>query len=279
MPAELSFNPIAGAVEKLAARRPVGSALRTEDWAQMPLALRERAQFSAGVESVRVMAAIQDKLEKAAAMLREQAAHGEAGVNAGSFIADIKRVLREEGIAPGAGGLTDITSARRLKLIYDFQREAAAEYARWKASQDPVALDNFPAQEFLRVESRQAPRDWAPRWDMAFAPFEGATRAASGRMVALKNHPGWRALSRFGTPWPPFDFGSGMGVEDVAREEAVALGVIRPDETLVPAEADFNADLEASVTDLPTAWQGALQSLFGDQVVISGGRARWAAKS
>ena len=51
-------------------------------------------------------------------------------------------------------------------------------------------------------------------------------------MVALINHPGWSRLSRFGTPWPPFDYSSGMGVESVSRKEAVALGVIGPDDML-----------------------------------------------
>jgi hypothetical protein len=31
------------------------------------------------------------------------------------------------------------------------------------------------------------------------------------RMIARKDSPIWEALSRFGTPYPPFDFNSGCG--------------------------------------------------------------------
>jgi hypothetical protein len=241
----------------------------------MPLALRERAQFSAGVESVRVMSQIQDKLSKRAAMLREQVARGEAGVDVGSFIADLKKTIRQEGIGTGEGGLTDISSAARLKLIYDFQTESAGNYARWKIGQDQDALSNFPAQEFIRIEERLNPRDWAPRWNAAFSPFEGATRAESGRMVALLDHPGWMRLSRFGTPWPPFDFGSGMGVESVPREEAVALGLLAPDQKIESAEIGFNDSLEASAEGIDDAGFAILQQMFGDQIERHGDKIAW----
>jgi hypothetical protein len=33
-----------------------------------------------------------------------------------------------------------------------------------------------------------------------------------GRMIALKSDPIWTAISAFGTPYPPFDYNSGMWV-------------------------------------------------------------------
>lgn len=54
-------------------------------------------------------------------------------------------------------------------------------------------------------------------------PYGGKIRG--GRMVALKSAPVWTNLSRFGRPYPPFDYGSGMGMEDIGREEAVELGL------------------------------------------------------
>lgn len=279
MPFTVKSAPNPVAVAKLAARTPVASRLTSAEWERMPLALRERAQFSATVESIRVMAAIQDKMLKVVSMQREKVARGEAFVDRGSFIADIRRVAREEGVGgpamAGYGTLRDFQSSARLQLIYDFQAESAAQYARWKAGQDADMLDLFPAREFLRVESRQAPRDWAPRWNAAFAPFEGATRAQDGRMVALVNHLGWMKLSRFGTPWPPFDFGSGMGVESVDRSDAISLGIIAPDQRLEPAEKDFNAALEASVEGLSPESRQRLTDAFGDQVQFRGDRAVW----
>lgn len=39
-------------------------------------------------------------------------------------------------------------------------------------------------------------------------------------MIALKSDRVWTNFSRFGRPYPPSDFGSGMGVEDIDRDEA-----------------------------------------------------------
>jgi hypothetical protein len=55
-------SPLRDAVAQLAAKTPIGSILRTSEWGQMPLALQQRGQFSAGVESVRVMQRIQGGL-------------------------------------------------------------------------------------------------------------------------------------------------------------------------------------------------------------------------
>ena len=55
------------------------------------------------------------------------------------------------------------------------------------------------------------------------------------RMVALKSDPVWTKISRFGHPYPPFDWGSGMGVEDVSREDVLSLGVIKEDYALPPS--------------------------------------------
>lgn len=101
-------------------------------------------------------------------------------------------------------------------------------------------------------------------------------------MVALKDDPVWAAISRFGQPYPPFDFGSGMGVEDVAHEDCVALGLIQEDWT-PPAGSDpvrdFNAGLEAEIefkgADDP-GWR-FLKDAFGDQVKYDGGKVKWQA--
>lgn len=267
---QTDIRPLDDAIARLSAKTPIGSALRTEGWARVPLALRERAFFTAAMEDVRVLATMQDKILKRVSMIKEQAAHGQANVDAGSFIGDLKKLMRAQGIAPGGGGLTDFTSAARLKLIYDFQTTSAAEYARWKiAAQDATALDNFPAQELLRVEDRIQQRDWATRWQLAGGQFY------TGRMIALKDDPVWTAISRFGTPWPPFDFGSGMGVEDVSREDAEALGIIQPGQSVDPMLDDFNKNLEASVRGLQPEHIELLKAQFGDQLQIKADRAVW----
>ena len=263
------IQPLADAVRRMSDKTPVGATLNSEEWERVPLALRERAFFSATVENVRALATMQDKLRKRAALIREQGAHGSAHVGTGSFISDVKKVLREEGIAPTSGGLRDITSAQRLKLIYDHQTSAAANFARWKTGQDSVALDNFPAQELSRVEDRKVERDWNARWASAGGQFY------AGRMIALKTDPVWQKISRFGTPWPPFDYGSGMGVESISREEAEQLGVIEHEQHVEPILEDFNAQLEASAKGLEKESLDDLELAFGDRVEIAGDTVKW----
>jgi hypothetical protein len=63
-------------------------------------------------------------------------------------------------------------------------------------------------------------------------------------MIARKDSPIWEALSRFGTPYPPFDFNSGMWTKDVSREEAVGFGILGEWDRVVPQERGFEADLK-----------------------------------
>ncbi len=270
--AAIRIAPLAEAVAKLDRRTPIGAALSSREWANAPLALRERAQFSAHVESARFMAAVQRRLMQAAGMVRERVARGEAFTDRSSFIGDMKRLAEAWGVrTPGAkGGIRDIRSARRLGLIFDMQTRSAHAYARWKMGQDERVLDAWPAQELVRLESRRVPRDWRERWAAAGGRF-----TPGGRMIALKNDPIWGSVSRFGTPWPPFDFGSGMGVRDLDRAEAEAAGVLPPGRKVAPIEKDFNEELQAGVKSLPQDVIGWLKSVFGDQVQELGWELKW----
>jgi hypothetical protein len=265
----MAFRPLLDAITALTDLTPVASALRSRDWqTYVPAELRNQAQFSSGVESIRVLDLVQDKLTKAVSGLTEEVKNGRAIVSRESFVADLKKLLAEEGLGTGDGGLTDISSARRLRLIYDTQMDRAHAFARHKAGQDPDLLAAFPAQELIRLESRKAPRDWTARWQAA------GGQIYQGRMIALKSSPVWAAISRFGTAFPPFDFGSGMGVEDVSREEAVELGVIAPGEHVSPAP-DTGLG-QPSADDLGPQKIAQLRLLFVDQLVTEpGGRVRF----
>lgn len=281
----MNIEPLKDAVEKISAKTPVGSTLRTAEWERVPLALRERAQFSAGVESVRLLQAIQDRISGEIAQRREQLGGGnEATFDRSSFIDAIREIGREEGLTPQdpdkVGGLQDITSIRRLGLIYDTQIAQAQGYARWKLDQTEGGLLLWPASEFTRVESRADPReDWPKRFAEAAQAVgdDDALRIQreTGRMIARKDSPLWSALSRFGTPWPPFDFGSGMGLEDIDREEALELGLISPGEQPQSSEQEFNDGLQASVKGLSPELIDKLKEQFGKQIRIEGETAWW----
>ena len=265
MPA-LVTEPFAAAVDRLAGKTAVASKLRTKDWEGLDLSIRERALFSAGVDDLRTVQSFQDKLNEWATLGRDNPQR--AFMDRSKFVAEMRQAL---GAPEGdTGDITDITSRRRLELIYDFQTQDAAEYGRWKIGQDPELLDAFPAQEFLRIESRRVPREnWPQRWR------EAGGRFYDGRMIALKNDPVWTKLSRFGRPWPPFDFGSGMGIEDVERDEAERLGVITPSQEPIAQDADFNKNLNADVSGLDDTLAGKLVEWFGDKVKVQGDVAEW----
>jgi phage gp29-like protein len=148
------------------------------------------------------------------------------------FVRDMRILIgAEEG---DTGRMTDIESSTRLGLIHDMNAEEARARAKWDADQDPDALAAFPAQELVRSERRENPRDWPARWQAA-----GGTLTGGNRMVALKSDPIWRAISAFDRPWPPFDFGSGMALIDVSRKEAEALGILRPGQSVPPPKDDY----------------------------------------
>lgn len=148
-------------------------------------------------------------------------------------------------------------------------QQEAAGYGRWKQGQDPTIREEWPALELIRVRDSRKPRDWSERW------IENGGQFYGNRMIALRNDPIWTAISRFGKPWPPFDFNSGMGVESVDRDTAIKAGLMGEDDVVPPDEDSFNSGLEASLPDDPDIL-GRFQDLFGDDVAISqSGKVTW----
>ncbi len=236
----ISFDADTKAVSKFGSRKAKASSMSSAEWARVEPALREKCFFSARVNDAEVVGKMRELIGKA--LDSSKRGGNEAFVSQEKFISEMKNYLRGRGYATGGTALTDITSRRRLGLIYQMNVEEAREYAKYVRGQDADALDMYPAQEFLRVESRRVPRtDWQTRWRAAGGKIYG------GRMIALKSDPVWTNLSRFGRPYPPFDFGSGMGVEDIDRDEAIELKLLPDDE---PADEipDWDPAIEVEVS-------------------------------
>jgi hypothetical protein len=287
----LDFGPLQEAVGKMDRKSPVAVALTSAQWEKVPVQIRERSQFSARVESARFLQHIQDQTRSSLAWEKEKvtpsdrAAGGEAFIDRSSFIASARKVAIEEGINTTTpnnyGTVRDIRSAKRLGLIWDMQTGNATEYARWKTNNDADVLDAFPAQRLVRIEDRMIPRPswyWPTKWAEAYSKV-GGIGAVERDMVALKTSQIWRKLSRFGSPWPPFDWGSGMGLEDVDRDEAESLGLIGPSERLTPDEdPGFNVKLEMSVEGLNPWLLDYLASSMRDTVELVDGVLKWISK-
>lgn len=82
--------------------------------------------------------------------------------------------------------------------------------------------DRLTAWKFVRVGFRKPPRNWDRRWKQAYNALTGEEKETvmQNEKIALIESPIWGKLSRFGKPYPPFDYDSGMRVEVVPWPKA-----------------------------------------------------------
>jgi hypothetical protein len=241
--------PFAEALDAREIKRLLPTELRTALLDEIPAQLRERAMFSAGVVQA-------EKLQDMSDMIDELLA---GRIDRATARTELRRRFGTLGEGMDETDLTDLRTDTRLNLILDTNVQMAQGYGAWKQGQEPAILDAWPAQELVRVSDARVPRNWPTRWAEAGGRFFG------DRMIALKNDPIWTRISRFGLPYPPFDFGSGMDVTDVDRETAIEAGLIDENTELLPQDRDFNTDLQAAPDvreqSLRTALAEAMQGL------------------
>ena len=162
-------RPVAEAIESLDRREPMATALDTRGLSDLPLSVRRRAFFSAKVENARLLELMKRSLQKNV---------NQFGINRdrASFVKAMQDAAADLGVTPpetGEGTLMDITSTRRLRLIFDIQTGLAKGEAAYRLGMDPAMLNAAPAQELIRVEDREVPRDWPARWEAAGGKFYG----------------------------------------------------------------------------------------------------------
>ena len=273
-------SPMPAAVAALGRRTVVGSPMRTADWDQVDPEIREAAFFSAAVEETRWLESAKAKIDERIAL--KSASMGRATMDKAKFVREMQILAEQLGMRPaekqdGRGSLTDPGSRRRLELIFDVQTGLAQGKARWLADVDPDVIKAYPAFEFVRLSPRDQWRDWPQRWKDAGLPDPVLTGGDYGmRMIALKSDPNWSKLSRFGLPFAPFDFQSGMGLKSIGRREAEQAGLLEAGKPpAVPEIPSIAAPGPVQVPGLADDGRRALGDQFGDLVETDGENVTW----
>lgn len=251
-------------------RKLIAAGISSSEWEIIQTGLKNRAFFSAKIENLKFLTRAQRRLVE---LLSNQINADGALTSRPQVVSDLMAAARETGIATGAGGLTDPGSTKRAALIVDTNAAMAAGEVRHTVDTTEGAQLAYPAYELIRIENRRVNRDWRARWLAA-----GGTLYAD-RMIALKDSPVWPRLNRFGNPYPPFDYNSGMGQRDISREECITLGIIKPDYR--PADTDpaathkqnLEADLKITGPSDP-AWL-YLKQTFGSQITHTNNTLTW----
>lgn len=232
-------NPFDDVLELAQGREVLPSALSSAEGRDVFLeAAKERAVFSARTTNAAYLQELNDRIER----LME----GGFDNDLPQLRSELKEILRdlgydpetgfpgdeELGIPPAApGSLRDLSSNRRLDLILHTQENLLRGAA--KETRGLERIEQFPAWELLRVESRKVPRgeggtmSWGRRWIEAGGP-PPVIDPETGRtlLIARKDDPVWPALgdpTRFedalGVSHPPFAFNSGYGWREVPLRE------------------------------------------------------------
>lgn len=227
----------------------------------------ERAFFVSGVEPGVILSDFEDKASQVAsgALSYEEAQRA------------IRETLRQQGYRPpatGQGGIQDLSSWVRIQVVMETNAAMAHGYRNWyNWTQD----EDTAAFKFYRSQGREDPRYWAERWNRARVGLEEeATEAVSSGFIrgetvgyALAASDIWVRLSRFGTPYPPFDYLSGMNIAPVGAEEARAAGL---DVSRVrPAPASFNATLESNAKGVTESNRNKIRRILKDAVRVKTG--------
>lgn len=236
--------PFAEALKARAVKRLLPTSAGSAEIATLAPQIREHAFFSAKVEDANFLARA-DRLINgivSPASAQGSVAGRQSPLNAVEARAELKRYLASVGYQPEKqGGLQDLSSDLRLDLIIKTNTDMAHGAGQFIRQNDPDILDDIPCLELVRDEERKEKRDWISRWRA-----HGGQLYGGGRMIARKDDPIWSAISEFGNPYPPFDYGSGMGVESVFRDEAEKLGVIQRSTVVAPQELAFGTGREVA---------------------------------
>ncbi|MDD2241139.1 MAG: hypothetical protein PHI93_10870 [Kiritimatiellae bacterium] len=237
------------------------NSLTSRELQELAPSIRNRANFSARVESSRHLTV----LDNITRMILDPDQNPDGTPRApGQYMneARARSLLRDHldqlGYTPDPADINtikDLRSTQRIRLQLEMPVSFARNYGHALQTNDPAILDAFPGQRLLPSYAAQPRPDiyWNRRWKAA-----GLPGPFGSDYVALKSDPGWARLSTFGNPYPPFSWGSRREVEDVERELCEEYGLITPDQTAEPMSLPERPLTAALPEASPTLMQAIL---------------------
>lgn len=241
----------------------IASEMRTREWGRTSTWCKERAYFMASVDRADIANAFRVEADKMVS--------GEITIDQAREI--IRRKLDElnyqapEGLE---GSIKDLATTPRQNVSLNTNADMARGWAQHAQFMGDITN---PGLMLYRAHQRKNKRKWVT----ICAQFEGRddvvlTGKKDEPMVALSNSPVWMMLSKFGKPYPPFDYNSGMWTKPVSYDECRRMGLITDDNesellgrVLDETPESLNADLEAHrdyrYSDLKEELSKSLQGL------------------
>lgn len=267
--------PFTEALASRTVRQLLPTSAGSAELARLAPEIRARAFFSARVEDVNFLAWADQLINGIVSPASSPGARQgrTSPLNEAEARTALKEYLAADGYEPEpgtAGGLRDLSSDTRLNLILKQNIDTAAGAGQFAVQNDPDIIDAFPALELYRLEARNEERDWNTRW------VHAGGRLYGGRMIARKDDPVWENISAFGTPYPPFDYNSGMWTREIDRTEAEQLGVVQRSTVVEPQpqpSETFNDDFSAAVPkDISPTLADAVKNLLINYIKFEAGR-------
>jgi hypothetical protein len=260
------------AAQARAVKRLLPTSLSSDELMEIGEKIRERSMFMARVADTRILSDVHSWVSGLV----------EGETNPATVRWELKEKLKELDYrpAPGQQGtIRDLSTDQRLNLTIKTNIEMAQGYGQYAQGQDEIILDAYPAQELIRVVDSAVKRDWYARWEAAGGTIspgmpEGLPieEGMQGRLIAAKDNEIWTKLGPFGLPYPPFDFNSGLTVQDVDRATAEELGIIEVGQAIEAQDRGFSDEgTEINVAEMsPAIQQELIANLPGDYKLSDG---------
>lgn len=284
-------TPLEDALRLLREKRLVPTALSSADLRELAAEVKNAALFSARMTQIRPLQALAAGLE---AMLEGTGNVADAKLLLAQVYTALGYDAEAGGFpqdAPGTvepatrGTLRDLSSQRRMELTIttNYRMVTNAAFVK-RTTEDEQRRYQFPVYELVRIAPRLVPRgfkrgkggdlDIAPGedWPSRFVAAGGELFEKGTRMMALKGSDVWIKLGEgaggykdtLGNPFAPFAFGSGYGLREVPRGEALLIGVIEEGDEATAMPATLQAALKAQAKQVPPDILAAFDDLEDD---------------